>query len=291
MKPPAPPRPRSSEAGGAGHPGAERPTRAVIGPGRRSAQVAQVGQTRSPVVSTRLAERVQMQRRLVRRKVGRTVAVLLAVVGVGWVTFFSHVFALDLDEVVVTGEDGVVDTDQVRDVVAEHAGVPLPRLDTVALRRGVLDVPGVRAAEVTRSWPRGLRVAVLARQPVAAVERDGQFLLLDVEGVQVGRVDEVPGGLSLVDVPADDPDARATRAVLAVLLSLPTELAAEVVEASARSQDTVRLVLADGAVVEWGSAEQLALKARVLQTLRDSEVAGSVSVYDVSAPTMPITRS
>lgn len=291
MKPPAPPRPRGSAAGGSERAGAEQPTRAVTVPGRRPAQAARVGQARSPVVSTRLAERVEMQRRLVRRKVGWAVVALLAVVAVGWVTFFSPVLALDMDEVVVTGEGGVVDTEQVRDVVAEHAGVPLPRLDTVALRRGVLDVAGVRAAEVTRSWPRGLRVAVLARQPVAAVERDGQFLLLDVEGVQVGRADELPVGLSLVDVPADDPDARATRAVLAVLQSLPTELAAEVVEASARSQDTVRLVLADGAVVEWGSAEQLALKARVLQTLRDSEAAGSVSVYDVSAPTMPITRS
>lgn len=243
------------------------------------------------MVSTRLAERVAMQQRLLRRKIAWAVVALLVVVAVGWVAFISPALALDMDEVTVTGQGGVVDTDQVRDVVAEHAGVPLPRLDTVALRRGVLDVPGVRAAEVTRSWPRGLQVAVVARQPVAAVERDGQFLLLDVEGVQVGRADEMPAGLSLVDVPVDDPDARATRAVLAVLQSLPTELAAEVVEASARSQDTVRLVLADGAVVEWGSAEQLALKARVLQTLRASDVAGSVSVYDVSAPTMPITRS
>lgn len=291
MKPPAPPRPRRRAAGGLGPTGAERPARAVIVPGRQPKDSARVDQHRPPVVSTRLAERLAMQRRLLRRKVGWTVAALLAAGAVGWTAFFSPVLALDLDEVTVTGQGGVVDTAQVQEVVAEHAGVPLPRLDTVALRRGVLDVPGVRAAEVTRSWPRGLRVTVVARQPVAAVERDGQFLLLDVEGVQVGRADEMPAGLSLVDVPADDPDARATRAVLAVLQSLPDELAAEVVEASARSQDTVRLVLADGAVVEWGSAEQLALKARVLQTLRGSEVAGSVSVYDVSAPTMPITRS
>ena len=56
-------------------------------------------------------------------------------------------------------------------------------------------------------------------------------------------------------------------------------------------QDTVHLVLADGAQVEWGSADDTALKARVLQTLRAAPASAGAAVYDVSAPTMPITRA
>ena len=82
-----------------------------------------------------------------------------------------------------------------------------------------------------------------------------------------------------------------TTAVLAVLERLPVELADQVVAASAESEDTVRLTLADGALVEWGSADQSALKARVLLALRASPASAGASVFDVSAPTLPITRT
>nr|QMS48141.1 cell division protein FtsQ [uncultured bacterium] len=80
-------------------------------------------------------------------------------------------------------------------------------------------------------------------------------------------------------------------AVLTVLQLLPPELAAEVATASADSQDTVVFVLRDGATVQWGSADQSALKVTVLQTLRTAEASRGASVFDVSAPTLPITKS
>lgn len=219
--------------------------------------------------------------------VSAAAAVLGALV---WLGFFSPVLALDLAEVELTGEGAVVEAAAVLDVVRPYAGTPLPRLDTVELRRSVLDVPGVRSAEVARIWPHGLRLTIVAREPVAAVPADGGFTLLDVEGVPVGRSDGVPDGLPEVSVPLSE-DARALTAVLTVLERLPADLADEVVAASAESQDTVRLELADGALVEWGSADETALKARVLETLRAAEASRDAEVYDVSAPRLPITRS
>lgn len=251
---------------------------------------------RPPVVSpgsaARFAERVALRRRLVRRKAGWVVAVAVLLAATGWLLLISPVLALDASRIEVAGEGTVVDASVVRDVVARHDGTPLPRLDTVALRREVLDVPGVRAAEVARVWPHGVSVTVVSREPVAAVPHaDGGVALLDADGVQVGRSEAAPDGLPVVDVPLDEPGARTLTAVLTVLQQLPDELAAEVVAVSARTQDTVRLTLADGAVVEWGSADQGALKARVLQTLRAAEASSGASVFDVSAPTLPITRS
>ncbi|WP_307793956.1 cell division protein FtsQ/DivIB [Actinotalea soli] len=265
----------------------QAPSREVARPGWRP--------VRPPVVSTgsaaRFAERVALRRRLTRRRVLWSSAVLVLVAGVLGALFLSPLMALDTDEVEVRGQGTVVDADEVRAVVAAYAGTPLPRLDTVGLRRAVLDVPGVRAAEVARVWPVGLQVTVVSREPVAAVPAEEGLALLDVDGVQVGRVAEAPEGIPVVSVPLEDPDARALRAVLAVLQLLPEELAAEVVELSAESQDTVRLVLADGARVEWGSAEQTTLKATVLATLREAEVTEGVTVFDVSAPELPITSS
>lgn len=250
----------------------------------------------------RFAERTRLRRRLTRRRLAWTATGVVVAGAIGWVTFFSPVLALDVAQVQVVGQGTVVDPATVLAVVAEYDGTPLPRLDTVELRRGVLDVPGVRAAEVARDWPHGLRITLVSREPVAAVPAPADaaapddaapvgYLLLDVEGVQVGRSAEPPAGLPVVSVPTDDEDARAMTAVLAVLESLPTELADQVTGAGAGSEDTVSLTLADGARVEWGSAEQSALKARVVLTLRAAPASAGASVFDVSAPTMPITRS
>lgn len=247
--------------------------------------------TVSPSSARRFAERVELRRRLTRRRLGIAAAVALVLAALGWLLLWSPVLALDPAEVTVRGEGTVVEPTDVREVVAERAGTPLPRLDTVGLRRELLDVAGVRAAEVERVWPRGLRITLVSREPVAAVPRDGSFALLDLEGVQVGRSDEPVDGLPVVQVPAEDPGARALTAVLTVLQQIPPELADEVVEVSARSQDTVRFVLADGVRVDWGSADENALKAEVLKTLRTAASTGEVEVVDVSAPRLPITRS
>lgn len=268
-----------------------RPPSEVVGPSSALERLAPAPRPTVLATAERFAERTRVRRRLTRRRVVWSAVGVVAAGLVGWVTFFSPVLALDVAQVQVVGQGTVVDPATVLTVVAEHDGTPLPRLDTVELRRRVLDVPGVRAAEVARDWPHGLRITLVSREPVAAVPAPEGFLLLDVEGIQVGRSTEPPAGLPVVDVPADDPDARAMTAVLAVLESLPPELAGQVAGAGAASEDTVSLTLADGARVEWGSAEQSALKARVLLTLRAAPASAAAAVFDVAAPTMPITRS
>nr|WP_297425954.1 cell division protein FtsQ/DivIB [uncultured Actinotalea sp.] len=251
---------------------------------------------RPAVVSTRsaerFAERVRMRRRLTRRRLVLGATALSALAAVAWALLVSPVLALDLGELRVEGEGTVVEPTAVEAVVAPYGGVPLPRLDTVGLRRQILEVPGVRAAEVTREWPHGLRVALVSREPVVAVpDADAGFALLDAEGVRVGSAPAPSDGLPVVQVPLDDPDARALAAVLTVLDQLPDDVAAQVAQVSATTRDAVVLQLADGVVVEWGSADRTALKARVLQTLRAAEASAGARVIDVSAPELPITSS
>ncbi|MCB2178057.1 MAG: cell division protein FtsQ/DivIB [Actinomycetales bacterium] len=232
-----------------------------------------------------------MRRRILRDRVLAWSAAGVVVAALAWLLLLSPVLALQADEVAVRveGDRAVVDVTAVTTILTNLAGTPLPRLDTVGVRREVLDVPGVRAASVTRSWPHGVLVTVVARDPVAAVPEGGGYALLDAEGVQVGRSDDAPKDLPVVTVPLDDPAAMT--AVLLVLQQLPADLAADVTGASAENQDAVRLSLSDGTTVEWGSADQSALKAAVVRTLRASKAAAGVKVYDVSAPTLPITRS
>jgi cell division protein FtsQ len=256
---------------------------------------------RPPVVSTgsaaRFAERARARRTIARRQVLGVGGGLVGLAAVSWLLFVSPVLALDPHDVRVTGAGTVVAVDQVTAVVAARAHTPLPRLDTVGLRDAVLEVPGVREARVTRHWPHGIVVELVAREPVAAVPETplagapappAGFALLDMDGVQVGRVDAAPGGLPVVDVPVGD--KHTLTAVLSVLQALPADLLAQVGQVSAQTQDTVTMQLRDGARVEWGSAQQAPLKIAVLQALRKAPSSAGAHVYDVSAPTLPVTK-
>ena len=262
------------------------------------------GPVAPPVVSTssveRFAERARARRNLARRQVLLVSGSTVAVGALGWLLFFSPVLALDPAQVTVQGAGTVVAVDQVLGVVDAHATTPLPRLDTVSVRDEVLEVPGVREARVTREWPQGLLVVLVAREPVAAVPEQPDagaqaatpdapgFALLDMDGVQVGRVDVAPEGLPVVDVPVGD--KRTLRAVLSVLQQLPPDLLAQVGDVSARTQDTVTMKLRDGVQIDWGSAQETPLKIAVLTALRASPAAAGAQVIDVSAPRLPITK-
>jgi cell division protein FtsQ len=253
---------------------------------------------RPPVVSTtsvaRFAERARARRTVARRKVVLSACAVVTAGALGWLLLLSPVLALEPAEVEVRGAGTVVAVDQVLAVVDTHGGTPLPRLDTVALRDHVLEVPGVREARVTRAWPHGLTVVLVAREPVAAVPERTEagvapgFALLDMDGVQVGRVDVAPEGLPVVDVPVGD--KRALHAVLSVLQQLPADLLAQVQAVSAHTQDAVTMTLRDGVEVDWGSAVETPLKIAVLATLRASAATQGAAVFDVSAPRLPITR-
>lgn len=260
---------------------------------------------RPTVVSTgsavRFAERLAARRRLVRKKALLVGAAGAAVVGAAWLVLYSPVFALDPAEVTLTGAGTVVAIEDVTAVVDRVAGIPLPRLDAIGLRDRVLDVPGVRQAKVTRTWPRGLAIALVSREPVAAVPQPAAaagpaagdpagFTLLDTEGYQVGWAAAPPEGLPVVSVPIDGENERTLTAVLTVLEALPPDLGAEVATVQAASQDTVQMGLRNGATVTWGSASEAALKVAVLQALRAAPATAGATVYDVSAPTLPVTR-
>ncbi|WP_155990636.1 cell division protein FtsQ/DivIB [Paraoerskovia marina] len=257
----------------------------------------QVGRdSAGPVVThghaARLAERRAMGRRHRVRIVSIWSAAVLAAGAIVWMLFFSPVLAVDAEDVSVAGVDAYIDADAVDAVVADAAGTPLPRLDTVGMRDRLLELPGVDDARVLRAWPAGLDVTVSPRTPVAAVPSDDGTELLDADGVAVATVTSVPKGLPLIEIETDDAAARARamRAALVVLNTLPSETRAEVAEVSADTQDDVMTVMRNGTEVEWGNAERVELKIAVLEELQGLDESADATVFDVSSPTRPITR-
>lgn len=246
------------------------------------------------VLSTGMTERLAEQRSMRRHRLVRRILLGLAggalVAGAVWAVFYSEFLTFDASRVTVSGTGSSVDAAAVADVVAQHDGTALALVDTGGLREELLAVPNVRDVAVRRQWPAGLDVEIVAREPVAAVPVDGGVALLDQDAVEVDRVPEAPLELPVISIPLTGDDRRTLDAALVILRSLPPELSAEVAGISAVSQDAVTLTLRDGVVVEWGSSQESALKIRVLQTLRGAEQTAGAQVFDLSAPTFPITR-
>ena len=253
------------------------------------------------VVSTgladRLKERQQALRRLRLRRVATAAIVVLVVVLATWALLFSPLLGLQSQRISIVGSDGSVSDKQVRDVLSPYTGDSLLRLDTSRLSTQVSDkLVRVRQAQVTRSWPRGLRVQLTMRVPVATVQGSDGYQILDNEAVVLERVQEAPTGLVTIMPDSSNGDgatqpqeisAKQVAAVTQVVGSLAPETLAQVASGSATASGQVTLALNSGASVIWGDTQDNALKAQVLATL----MATSASVYDVSSPHRPTTRS
>jgi cell division protein FtsQ len=249
-----------------------------------------------PVVTYRAQERLREKQRVERRRrwsVGARRSAYLAVALVaGWLALLSPVFALDPEKVEVNGAGAVVDAALVDATLSPYEGRALVTLNTEHMRHQLMDLPGVRDAVVDRVWPAGLRVTITTRVPVAAIPRpEGGYVLLDDEAVSVAVIEAVPSDVPVVTIPLNTDKERILDTVITVINELPADVRARVGAVTAATEDSVQFQLRDGPRVEWGSAEQSALKASVLTTILSSPQAQSAAVIDVSAPTLPITRA
>jgi cell division protein FtsQ len=275
-----------------GPPGAALERRPSVPAGARILPDRPRGATASAVstgLAARLAEKAAADRRLLLHRLGVALAVLALVGGAAWVLLFSPLLALQGDKIELAGVEGHVDAAEVRAAVEPEIGTPLLRVDTSAVADRVATLPAVERAQVARSWPDGVTVTVVPRQPVAAAPVEGGWVLLDDDGVQVTTVPEVPADLPEVTVPLSTSaeTAPALEAVLSVLGALPPDLLGQVAQAGATSADHVTLTLADGATVRWGDAGESELKVEVLLVLRQQPA----GVYDVSVPRSPTTSA
>jgi cell division protein FtsQ len=234
------------------------------------------------IARKRFARRQWARRWLAWRGLVVALVVLALLAGAGWVVFFSHV--LTVEGVDVEGVD-VLRPQEVRQVAAVPTGQPLARVSLDAIEARVESLAPVKAVDVSRSWPNRVRIAVLEREAVAVVERDGVVRGLDEEGVLFREFPSVPEALPVVRISAAT-RTEALAEAAQVVDALPASLASRVDHLEVSTVDSISLRLGDGRTIFWGSAADSARKAAVLKLLLEQEA----SVYDVSVPGQPTIR-
>ena len=212
-------------------------------------------------------------------------AVLLVVVVVAavWATYFSSL--LTVSGVEIEGAD-VVGVGEIRRAADVPMGDPLARVDVERVQSRVEALAGIKSADVTRRWPHDLLITVEERQAVAVVEIGGRIRGMDDTGVVFRDFAEVPIGLPRVQT-STDTRSEALAEAARVIEALPEDLVATVDHVEVETIDQIRLVLRDGRVVVWGSADESDQKAEVLAVLLERPA----QTYDASVPGQPTTAN
>ena len=227
----------------------------------------------------------------------------LAIIAVLYVVlvFFSPLLATQ--KITVRGAS-LLETTQVEQKLEPLRGVPLTRIDEKKVRELLGQDNVIRSVQVESRPPHELVVTLKERTAVAVVKQGDTYHTVDSDGVSLLESATQPDtSVPLVRFSGDDPQTSAEFHTISTALSaMPSELLAQVKEASATSTSSITLTLRDNTTVQWGTAEESELKAKVLLSLRQAiakraqEETSSeaqtqkVTVYDVSAPRVPVTR-
>lgn len=230
-------------------------------------------------------------------------ALALAIIAVLYVVlvFFSPLLATQ--KITVRGTS-LLETTQVEQKLEPLRGVPLTRIDEKKVRELLGQDNVIRSVQVESRPPHELVVTLKERTAVAVVKQGDTYHTVDSDGVSLLESATQPDtSVPLVRFSGDDPQTSAEFHTISTALSaMPSELLAQVKEAGATSTSSITLTLRDNTTVQWGTAEESELKAKVLLSLRQAiakraqEETSSeaqtqkVTVYDVSAPRVPVTR-
>ena len=227
----------------------------------------------------------------------------LAIIAVLYVVlvFFSPLLATQ--KITVRGAS-LLETTQVEQKLEPLRGVPLTRIDEKKVRELIGQDNVIRSVQVESRPPHELVVTLKERTAVAVVKQGDTYHTVDSDGVSLLESATQPDtSVPLVRFSGDDPQTSAEFHTISTALSaMPSELLAQVKEAGATSTSSITLTLRDNTTVQWGTAEESELKAKVLLSLRQAIAKRAqeensseaqtqkVAVYDVSAPRVPVTR-
>lgn len=249
----------------------------------------------SPREAAKLRRRHERQeiRRFTARKRGRhrawviAAAILGVLVVVSVAGAYSPLLAVRTIEVVGASR---VNQAEITAALDDQLGRPLALVDAGAVKAVLVGYPLIASYSLESRPPSTLVVRIVEREPVGVLQSGSVYTLVDAAGVTIQRSDQPIVGYPTLMV-TGGPNSKGFVAAAAVIRALPADLRARVASVSASTADDVTLTLVDSpAEVVWGSAEDSALKARILATTMAATDPSQVNQYDVSSPSAAIVR-
>lgn len=215
------------------------------------------------------------------RIVVAVIAVLAVLAGAAVAVWALPVFRVA--EVTVEGNTQV-EPAQIIEASGVVEGENLLQIDQVDAASGVVTLPRIREATVSRSLPDAVRIDVVERRVVAWLDQGGQPVLIDDTGAPFVDGEPPQSAVRIEGVTEEDSE----------LLSGAVEVSSSLSEGAADWVDHLRvdgpaeyvLVLTDGRTVNWGAPGDNHNKAIALETV----IQRPGETWDISDPTMATSR-
>lgn len=204
--------------------------------------------------------------------------VAAAALAVAWWVPVFRVSTIDVEGARQIGQQAVVDASGIAE------GENLLRVDTSDAARGVVSLPRVREATVTRSWPSGVHIDVVERRVVGWIDDGGQPLLIDEQAEPFSDGEPPESAVRLDGVKRDQ--AEELSGAVAVTAALSEDAARLVDFLSVDGPSAYTLHLTDGRTVFWGAPEDNENKAVALETVLKREGGN----WNISNPAMVTSR-
>jgi cell division protein FtsQ len=226
--------------------------------------------------------------------------ILLLLVAAGVVATGGLIFwnssALKLKRVEVSGNRHIA-KEELASATGLSAGTPLLKIKTNQIGRRLETLPWVLDAKVERVIPSKLRISVVERSPIAAVNAGDRSYLVDRDGVVLkegGGLTLSIGGLPLKSLAIGQRvSLRQFKEVLLVLNGLEKSIRPGVRSVEATSVDRITLQLSDGTSILFGAAERIDQKNYALTAIFAEAVKEGTRLIsvDVRVPDRPAVRS
>ena len=234
--------------------------------------------------TARAKERKRVNARIIIVRILIALVSVLAVIGLGWLLFFSPVLKLNATQISVDGLNGWVSEAEVRSLAVEQVDRSLLVVDASKIASQAKGIPGVFDAKVSREFPHGLAISLTTQRPAAMLRTpsgtvaavDAQYRVLNV----ISKSDSV--GIPVIEVGDIESSVRnrSVKEAVKVLDSLPESMRRQITKVTAETQDSVTIELNDGEhSVVWGDSSNIELKkADVDKILSDPNVIDRKSV-------------
>lgn len=216
----------------------------------------------------------------------------IALLGVsGYFLGWSKALAIRTIEISAAGNEAIVQPLIVPQDL--HIGLPIARVSVQRIKTDLAKLSWIKELKVNRRWlAHDVQIKITERKAVAQYQdSQGATEYFDATGHNF-TAPNPPSGIPTITFASDGPTARS--AVATFLSQTPSDLTSNLVSLGVDKNNEIELTTSipgyQALTIAWGSADQIALKVKVLRQLLTLPENKKISHVDLSAPLTPIVK-
>lgn len=201
---------------------------------------------------------------------------------------------LEVKKIEITGTSRLTIIQNAISASAGHLtiGKPMARVNVRVLNRTLKNISWVATEQVYRNWWKGLvRIEVTERTPIAYFDKGtGHYVYLDENGTEF-TTPEFLQKLPQISFATDDQESQ--QSVARLLSQMPNDfiLGLQGVQVSSSAFIEMQVSFTGKVLtIKWGSDQDISTKIKVFRALFALAENSKATIFDVSAPTAPITK-